>query len=503
MTKLESVPANPLDEDSQTLLVAWSRPRLVSTAAIALACFVLTILFAAITMIPPYDIGVYQRGGWAMLLGADPYPPYIPKGDAPFTYPPFAGWLITPLVLFPETLLAWLWSFASIALLAWVIRRTLLLAPSLAAQPNGPRTTTIVISSLALATITDPVWDHLAFGQIDIALMAACLYDLLGPRDPTRTRAIPQGALIGLAAAVKLTPAIFVVYLLLTSTDTRRVCRGRHRDRRNACGRHCVSGPVACVLLRSPLAPRRACRTGRVAHDDVEPIHQGRIVAACSRPTGFAALGRGSPHRRRQRHVACPDGLGAPRRRRRRLRDWPGSRDGVPGQLGASPGLVDPGGRAPYALATAERSDLCWRGRCAVMRADLSARRHLGAPHSLLALGYRGDRTAEFVPVAVGRRRPMARSIVAALFCYASDHRARPAPHHDLGVIIAGAKPRVAAPGIETPNRDRPTRRLEFEIVMADVRSLGAPIRRPPWPPRQRIRKISIVLDSAAVRQKT
>ena len=223
MTKLESVPANPLDEDSQTLLVAWSRPRLVSTAAIALACFVLTILFAAITMIPPYDIGVYQRGGWAMLLGADPYPPYIPKGDAPFTYPPFAGWLITPLVLFPETLLAWLWSFASIALLAWVIRRTLLLAPSLAAQPNGPRTTTIVISSLALATITDPVWDHLAFGQIDIALMAACLYDLLGPRDPTRTRAIPQGALIGLAAAVKLTPAIFVVYLLLTRR-TRAAC---------------------------------------------------------------------------------------------------------------------------------------------------------------------------------------------------------------------------------------------------------------------------------------
>ena len=166
-------------------------------------------------MIPPYDISVYQRAGWAMLLGVDPYPPYIPKADAPFTYPPFAGWLLTPLVLFPEELLAWLWSFASLALLAWVIRRTLLLAPGLGAQPNGARTTTIVICSLALATATDPVWDHLAFGQIGIALMAACLYDLLGPRDLTRTRTIPQGVLIGLAAAVKLTPAIFVIYLLL------------------------------------------------------------------------------------------------------------------------------------------------------------------------------------------------------------------------------------------------------------------------------------------------
>jgi alpha-1,2-mannosyltransferase len=238
MTKLESVPADPtpelidptrtgitggFDDDSQPLLIAWSRPRLVSTGAIALACLVLTILFAALTMIPPYDLGVYQSAGWSMLLGVDPYPPYTPGTDAPFTYPPFAGWLFTPLVPFPEGLLAWLWSFASLALLAWVIRRTLLLAPGLAAQPNGARTTAIVIGSLALATATDPVWDHLAFGQINIALMAACLYDLLGPRDLTRTRTIPQGALIGLAAAVKLTPAIFVIYLLLTRR-TRAAC---------------------------------------------------------------------------------------------------------------------------------------------------------------------------------------------------------------------------------------------------------------------------------------
>ena len=236
MTKLESVSADPTPElmgptrtgvtgvadDSQPPVIAWSRSHLVSTAAIASACLVLTALFAAVTKIPPYDIAVYQRAGWAMLLAADPYPPYIPKGDAPFTYPPFAGWLLTPLVLFPERLLAWLWSFASLGLLAWVIRRTLL-APSLAAQPHGLRTTTIVIGCLALASITDPVWDHLAFGQVDIVLMAACLYDLLGPRDVARTRIIPQGALIGLAAAVKLIPAIFVIYLLVTRR-TRAAC---------------------------------------------------------------------------------------------------------------------------------------------------------------------------------------------------------------------------------------------------------------------------------------
>jgi len=237
MTKLESAsadrtpePIGPtrttvirLDHDSQPHPISWSRSRLVSTGAILLACLVLAILFETIRIYPPYDLGVYQRAAWAMMLGVDPYPPYIPEGDGPFTYTPFAGWLFAPFAPIPEELLAWLWIFASLALLAWVIRRALLLAPALAAQPNGVRTTAIVIGSLALATAADPVWDHLSFGQMSIVLMAACLYDLLGPRDQTRTRKIPQGVLIGLAAAVKLTPAIFVIYLLLTRR-TRAAC---------------------------------------------------------------------------------------------------------------------------------------------------------------------------------------------------------------------------------------------------------------------------------------
>ena len=312
MTKLESAPADPtpqsigptrtsvaaLDVDSQPSPTWWSRPRLVSTAAIFLACLVLTGLFEAVRNYPPYDLGVYQRAGWAMLRGIDPYPAYIPQGDAPFTYPPFAGWLFTPLALIPEGLLTWLWNFASLVLLAWVIRSALLLAPGLAAQPNGARTTTIVIGSLGLATATDPVWDQLSFGQMSIALMAACLYDLLGHRDLTGTRIIPQGVLIGLAAAVKLTPAIFVIYLLLHSTDTCRVCRGCQRHRRNSRSSPCVSRPIACVLLRSTLAPRRARRARWVAHDDLEPIRQGRVVATRARSDGFAALGGGSPDRR-------------------------------------------------------------------------------------------------------------------------------------------------------------------------------------------------------------
>ena len=95
------------------------------------------------------------------------------------------------------------------------------------------------------------------------------------------------------------------------ATDTRRMRRGRHRRRRDPRSRYCVSRPVAHLLLRSALAPRRARRARWVAHDDLEPIHQGRIVAARPRCAGFAALGRGS--RSSSAQAACG------------LPGWPGS----------------------------------------------------------------------------------------------------------------------------------------------------------------------------------
>jgi alpha-1,2-mannosyltransferase len=196
------------------------RARLGSIVAIALACAVCTAVFTAFTtVVPPIDLRTYQAIGWAMLHGIDPYGT-VPGTELAFVYTPFAAWLFTPLALFPPLAavrwqsLSLLWGFSSLALLAWMIRRTLLLTPGWTAAPNGARTTAAVIVSVALATPGGPISDHLGFGQINIALMAACFYDFVGPRD--RPRRIPQGVLIGLAAAVKLTPAIFVVYLMLT-----------------------------------------------------------------------------------------------------------------------------------------------------------------------------------------------------------------------------------------------------------------------------------------------
>ena len=73
-----------------------------------------------------------------------------------------------------------------------------------------------VLSLAATATVffVEPVSETLAFGQLGIFLVALVVLDLApGPRIWSR-RILPEGALTGLAAAVKLTPAIFVVYLL-------------------------------------------------------------------------------------------------------------------------------------------------------------------------------------------------------------------------------------------------------------------------------------------------
>jgi len=60
----------------------------------------------------------------------------------------------------------------------------------------------------------EPIRTTLGYGQVNTMLMALVVADLL-PDRPGERRRIPQGSLIGLAAAIKLTPALFVVFAFL------------------------------------------------------------------------------------------------------------------------------------------------------------------------------------------------------------------------------------------------------------------------------------------------
>jgi alpha-1,2-mannosyltransferase len=83
-------------------------------------------------------------------------------------------------------------------------------------QPSPPLRGHRAAWELALVTAAAAIWlepvrSTLFYGQIDVFIAAAVLYDL------TRPDTFPlKGTAIGLAAAFKLTPAIFAIYLLLT-----------------------------------------------------------------------------------------------------------------------------------------------------------------------------------------------------------------------------------------------------------------------------------------------
>jgi alpha-1,2-mannosyltransferase len=157
---------------------------------------------------PHIDLDVYRTGGRVWLRGGDLYG-HIPATRAglrlPFTYPPVAAALLSPLSLMPMTAAGTVLTLGTIALLAVVLRVFL---RRLAGPGAGSRWALAWL--LPPALFLEPVRNTLAYGQVNVVLMALVSLDCL--LDSPRW---PRGALVGLAAAMKLTPAVFVLFFLL------------------------------------------------------------------------------------------------------------------------------------------------------------------------------------------------------------------------------------------------------------------------------------------------
>ena len=158
---------------------------------------------------PFIDLEVYRAVGHGVLHGVRLYDLRFP-GDLAYTYPPFPALLFAALGAASLQVEEWIATSASVVLLPTVIWLALRLRP---VDPGLRRSDAraLALVAAAIALWTEPVWSTLRYGQIDLAIAALVLFDLSRP-DHARWK----GAGIGLAAAVKLTPAIFVVYLLLT-----------------------------------------------------------------------------------------------------------------------------------------------------------------------------------------------------------------------------------------------------------------------------------------------
>ncbi|WP_177221655.1 glycosyltransferase 87 family protein [Lentzea xinjiangensis] len=194
--------------------------RIWALVAAALVLWVLVRSFGSGVL----DLRVYLAGGEAWWSGADLYTAAFtaPKG-LPFTYPPFAAVLFSALTAVPVPLAAVLFTAAGIGLFTAACH---LAAPDPRAAPG----------LAAVCLLLEPLRGGLDLGQVNMVLIGLVAADCLLPRTPW-----PRGTLVGIAAAIKLTPAVFVLFFL---------CRGRWRPALTA-----VASFTACGLAGWALAP--------------------------------------------------------------------------------------------------------------------------------------------------------------------------------------------------------------------------------------------------------
>ncbi len=156
------------------------------------------------------DLDVYRIASLTFLHGGNLYhglPPTSSGVALPFTYPPFAAVLLTPLAMVPMTVASMVVTLASITLMGFTLRE---FTRSLSSGPLAEGLRLSIWWLLPVALFLEPVHSTLEYGQVNIALLALVSLDCLRP-DPRW----PRGALTGLAAAMKLTPAAFILFFLL------------------------------------------------------------------------------------------------------------------------------------------------------------------------------------------------------------------------------------------------------------------------------------------------
>jgi alpha-1,2-mannosyltransferase len=154
------------------------------------------------------DLHVYRMGGAAVLHGGRLY--QLRFVWLPFTYPPFAAVVFAALAVVPWQVAVALLTGASVVALPAALYLVLRLSGP-AREQARERAWTLALATAAAAIWLEPARATLGYGQVDILLTAAVLYDLSLPEG-----ARAKGVMIGLAAGLKLTPAIFVAYLLVT-----------------------------------------------------------------------------------------------------------------------------------------------------------------------------------------------------------------------------------------------------------------------------------------------
>jgi alpha-1,2-mannosyltransferase len=201
--------------------VAWRLFQLLTAAGVVWAGWRLLAT-------TPYriDIDVYRMGGRAWLDGTSLYADgvlfHTEAGlNLPFTYPPLAAAVFSPF--------AWLSLDAASATITVITFALLLVTTTIVltrlqvwehstaiSTPPWRRRCWLAAAIVAPAVVyLEPIRSNFEFGQINVVLMTLVIADCVPRKTPW-----PRGLLIGVAIALKLTPAVFLLYFLLRR-DTR------------------------------------------------------------------------------------------------------------------------------------------------------------------------------------------------------------------------------------------------------------------------------------------
>ena len=176
----------------------------IATLALAALAGMLVVLVAHSDFM---DLSVYRWAGDTAFDRGDLYLQREPHYALKFAYTPFAAVVFAGMdrvgLLLPAV-------FSVVSGLALVRCCMLVATRASGLLPNLSRRW-VALLLLAVALLLEPTMETLRLGQINFLLAWLLLEDVLAPR--TRRWA---GVLVGLAAAIKLTPGIFIVLLVLT-----------------------------------------------------------------------------------------------------------------------------------------------------------------------------------------------------------------------------------------------------------------------------------------------
>jgi len=238
------------------------------------------VLFAALAYYAhglrkwPTDVDVYRLGADTFLKGHSIYTqlPVSPVGGPlPYTYPPFSAVLFTPLAIIPPHIGYPLLTGATCLALIPLVLAYRKSSPELGRYMSKPW---MVMAGVCVMVVAHPVANTIFWGQINVLLMMLVAVDILWPNPKW-----PRGALIGIAAAIKLTPAGFCLLFLLRK-DFRSIV--------TAFLSFLVCSGVAFVLMPSDSIMYWTDRVFHATGMNIGPIHANESWSATFEKLGVS-----------------------------------------------------------------------------------------------------------------------------------------------------------------------------------------------------------------------